>query len=119
MRRWWSAKSGRWRDYHNPVKQRERQRRWNALHPECARDRNHRRKAMILGTTASSLSGWWLLVLADDPCSYCGGVGGTLDHVVALADGGRHSEENLAGACRSCNARKSDFGLLQWLMKAG
>lgn len=30
----------------------------------------------------------------------------TLDHVVALANGGKHTEDNLRVACRGCNSEK-------------
>jgi hypothetical protein len=36
------------------------------------------------------------------PCAYCGGPGGTVDHVIPLARGGHHAEGNLVPACRSC-----------------
>jgi 5-methylcytosine-specific restriction endonuclease McrA len=32
----------------------------------------------------------------------------TLDHMVALANGGSHTMENVKCACRACNSRKSD-----------
>ena len=43
-----------------------------------------------------------------------------LDHIVALANGGTHTWDNVQCACRSCNARKgaTDFGQLH-LVPAG
>ncbi len=57
-------------------------------------------------------------VLRRDPCSYCGGDGGVIDHIVPLAGGGDHAVANLAGACRSCNARKRTIPLLRFLLKS-
>lgn len=54
-------------------------------------------------------------VLLADPCSYCGGPGGELDHISPVVLGGGGDVGNLAGACRSCNARKNDQSLLEFL----
>lgn len=39
-------------------------------------------------------------------CAYCGGDGGTIDHIVPISRGGDNSPENLAASCRRCNSRK-------------
>lgn len=54
-------------------------------------------------------------IVACDPCSYCGGRGGTIDHITAVVRGGTNDWENLTGACLSCNSRKRDMSLLAWL----
>jgi 5-methylcytosine-specific restriction endonuclease McrA len=41
----------------------------------------------------------------------------TLDHIVPLAAGGEHVPENLAVACRPCNASKKDRALLLFLLE--
>lgn len=46
------------------------------------------------------------LALRADPCSYCGGPGGTLDHIVPRSKGGMRGWTNLTGACQACNERK-------------
>lgn len=50
----------------------------------------------------------YLAVVRHDPCPYCGEPSEVLDHIsgrdVPAADGW----QNLAGACRSCNAGKRD-----------
>jgi HNH endonuclease len=48
------------------------------------------------------------------PCYWCGGIGGTADHVVPISRGGKHSEGNLVPACRSCNSSKRDLLLVEW-----
>lgn len=58
-------------------------------------------------------------ILLDDPCAYCGGPGGSLDHIVPLSDGGGGEWENLAGVCRSCNSRKHTRSLLTFLLVRG
>lgn len=43
-------------------------------------------------------------------CQYCGkkGVELTVDHIVPIVYGGRHTLENLRTACRSCNCCRKD-----------
>lgn len=57
-------------------------------------------------------------VLLTDPCSYCGGPGGEVDHVTPIARGGDGSWLNLTSACRSCNGRKHKFTLLTYLARS-
>lgn len=58
----------------------------------------------------------YIAILKLDPCVYCGNRAGCIDHIVALVCGGRHDPENLAAACRSCNARKRSKSLLHFLL---
>lgn len=51
-------------------------------------------------------------VLRGDPCSYCGGRAGQVDHVEPVIHGGRNHWTNLTSACQSCNRQKSDKPLL-------
>jgi len=49
-------------------------------------------------------------------CAYCGSTENlTIDHIVALADGGSHSLDNLTVACMSCNCSKGAKPLIEWL----
>jgi 5-methylcytosine-specific restriction endonuclease McrA len=64
----------------------------------------------------------WLRMLRADPCAYCGGPGGTVDHVEprsrpARGIGSVHGWVNTVGACGPCNGRKSDRTLLLWLAR--
>lgn len=47
-------------------------------------------------------------VVRLNPCAYCGGEGGTLDHIIPLARGGKHVYWNMTSACDICNSRKGD-----------
>lgn len=70
----------------------------------------------------------WASVVRGDPCAYCGGWGGSLDHVVpqsavktgfrsrADATTGVHSWANYVGACEWCNGRKASRDLLAFLL---
>ncbi len=59
--------------------------------------------------------GSWLITLQSDPCSYCGGPGGEVDHIVPIAQGGSNDLSNLTAACRRCNALKKDQHMLVFM----
>ena len=52
-------------------------------------------------------------------CTYCGATDGPLqkDCVLPLSRGGRYTLENVAPACRSCNASKSNEEVTHWLRR--
>lgn len=57
-------------------------------------------------------------ILRADPCAYCGGPGGQVDHIVPKARSNRGQEQswhNLTATCDECNNRKADAPLLLWL----
>jgi 5-methylcytosine-specific restriction endonuclease McrA len=54
----------------------------------------------------SSALGGYELALRHDPCWYCGGTGGVLDHIVPKARGGANNWGNYAGLCLRCNSKK-------------
>lgn len=62
----------------------------------------------------------WLRLLRADACAYCGGPGGTVDHVEPRSRaprglGSAHSWLNVVGACARCNGSKRDRSLLTFL----
>lgn len=61
-------------------------------------------------------AGWaYREILLTDPCSYCGGPAGEVDHIDPIANGGDGDWPNLTAACRSCNAQKHARSLLAYL----
>lgn len=56
-------------------------------------------------------------IIADDPCSYCGETGGTIDHILPRKLGGSNLWVNLTSACGSCNSSKQDKNLLEFLVE--
>jgi 5-methylcytosine-specific restriction endonuclease McrA len=82
----------------------ERIRRWKMENPD--RWRALRRKHKWLRSGADAESAEYAEIVRADPCSYCGGVGGTVDHIVPLDQGGRHHWSNFTGACAWCNKSK-------------
>lgn len=52
-------------------------------------------------------------------CAYCGATDQALqkDCVQALSRGGRYTLDNIAPACRSCNASKSNDEVTSWMRR--
>lgn len=96
------------------AKERERARQWRLANPEAARRKGQRdsskrnalkRNADTRSVTERDLHR--LLVRQRGCCAYCDAPEPTtLDHVVPLARGGRHSIGNLVWACAPCNKSK-------------
>lgn len=62
---------------------------------------------------------WDALKSAWGGCAYCGATDRPLqrDCVTALSRGGRYTLENIAPACASCNASKSNDEVTSWLRR--
>lgn len=54
-------------------------------------------------------------VVRRDPCSWCGKDGGTFDHIIPQASGGKDSWENAAGACHKCNQWRGSASIVEFL----
>lgn len=62
----------------------------------------------------------WAPVIRRDPCSYCSGPGGTVDHLKPSRRsrrGSRMGPDNMAGACVECNQQKGNKKLLLFLIE--
>lgn len=57
----------------------------------------------------------YLEAVRNDPCSYCDGPGGTLDHIDPRGRDSRGAH-NVTGACSTCNQAKGDKPLLRFLL---
>lgn len=62
---------------------------------------------------------WAELALAWGGCAYCGATNRPLqrDCVLALSRGGRYTLDNIAPACRACNASKCDDEVTAWMRR--
>jgi 5-methylcytosine-specific restriction endonuclease McrA len=74
-----------------------------------------------MGRVAHDLTAeqWAAIQEAWGGCAYCGAVGEPMqrDCVLALSRGGRYTLENIAPACRSCNASKGNDEVTAWLRR--
>lgn len=73
-----------------------------------------RRRAKLANNGIFFITTKELRRLTQQPCFYCGGEAATLDHVIPIAKGGRHSIGNLVAACKSCNSSKKDKFLITY-----
>ena len=103
-----------------PNERRAIEARYASKYPDAQREKNQTRRARVKRAPSVDLTpAKWQEVLAEfgGRCAYCNveSTGLTQDHVVPLARGGSHTRDNMVPACRSCNARKSDSLLAEWL----
>lgn len=84
-----------------------------------ARATRKRKKRMNAVEHDLSSDQWAALKAAWGGCAYCGDDGVALqkDCVQALSRGGRYTLDNIAPACRSCNASKSNDEVTGWLRR--
>jgi 5-methylcytosine-specific restriction endonuclease McrA len=78
----------------------------------------------------------WMRIIRDDPCVFCGGPAGTIDHIEPQVSAYRpqgyvvcrgaellvrqrrlHDWTNFAAACEGCNGSKASLSLLMMLRK--
>lgn len=82
-----------------------------------AREANiaQRRRARRRENGVLSVSSKDILALLSQPCLACGTCESiTIEHLVPLARGGRHSIGNLAPLCQSCNSSKGSMLWVEW-----
>lgn len=102
----------------NAERVRERDREWRRNNPHRSREIKHRRRARLADSGGPGVhkSDWQrLLRRYGNRCAYCRlSAPLTMDHVVPIARGGRHSIGNVLPACRTCNCSKGDRLLIEW-----
>ena len=104
-------KSRRWYRK-NANKVAEKTKKWRQENPDKRKDFRHKRRAKVFGGMPATCSSKIKEMKSKKvgSCSYCGVVmetiNLTIDHVIPLSRGGKHSPDNLAFACRSCNSSK-------------
>jgi len=88
-------------------------REWKIRHPEQATRKviRHPRQQGV----ADSETLMYATRMRHDPCAYCAGKGGSLDHIVAVARDGETLWTNFTVACKSCNSSKNAKSLIEFL----
>ena len=71
-------------------------------------------------TNAFSISNYEIEKLYNSNCFYCGASENiTMDHVIPLSRGGKHSIGNIVPACGKCNYSKNDKTITEWKFRYG
>ncbi len=104
----------------NSDRMRTNKKRWQRANPDKVKAMNYRanlrRRARIAHVPFERVDREVIFQADAYHCVYCGSTEKlTIDHIVPLAKGGAHIEENLVIACRSCNGSKGTKTLVVWL----
>jgi 5-methylcytosine-specific restriction endonuclease McrA len=110
------AKKERFRVWaqNNPERIKANRARARAKNPALYRSYSFERRGLLKSTKNFSITKKELARLYYLPCFYCGGPGGTIDHVIPLKKGGIHGIGNLVPCCQSCNSSKRDKFVMEW-----
>lgn len=100
----------------------DRHKKYNAIskrrNREAVAANTRRRNARLRNNGIFAISKKELKSLSQQPCFYCGATERlTVDHVIAIARGGRDSIGNLVSACKSCNSQKRELTIMEWRKK--
>lgn len=105
---------------------RARRRRWIAknreLHLSYLRNRRARRHGAEGSHTSADIAE--ILSLQNNRCANCSGIFGetlkpTVDHIVALVNGGTNYRRNIQLLCRRCNSSKNSRDSIEFARSAG
>lgn len=103
----------------NREKERKRSRRRERQDPNIARERNHRRRARMLGAYVERVDSLVVLERDDGVCGICGEdvdpFRFDVDHVIPISRGGAHAYFNAQVAHPGCNVRKHNASELPLL----
>lgn len=96
--------------------------RQKGVYKAAHRLREFNRKSLIKAVSDGTVTKAFIVSLLETlDCIYCKNftkpTDRTLDHVVALNKGGLHSSQNMVMACVSCNSKKRDLDLEEFLEK--
>jgi 5-methylcytosine-specific restriction endonuclease McrA len=83
----------------DPEQRNAARRAWKARNRAKVAAENHARRGSRYDEDSKVVLGQIIL----DPCSYCGGPAGAVDHITALSAGGASHWSNITGACLVCN----------------
>ena len=91
-------------------------RRWAQAHPETVREIARRKRARKRELYVADIDEKAIFERDGYKCVYCGATENlTIDHVVALANGGPHAPFNVVTCCASCNSSKGIKPVVAWL----
>jgi len=103
-----------------PEKMVAAQKAYRLKNPEAKRISEQKRRANKLGNGVFKISQKEILNIIRSSCVACGSYDKiTMDHIIPLSRGGRHSIGNLQPLCFSCNASKSNRFMTEWALSKG
>jgi 5-methylcytosine-specific restriction endonuclease McrA len=86
--------------------------------PEIKRMSQSKRRALKRGNGVFLVTQKDIVKLLQKPCAACGSLDNqTIDHVIPLSLGGRHSIGNFQTLCASCNSSKHTKTMFQWKLE--
>lgn len=92
--------------------------RWEKLNPHKIVDKDHRRRARKVAATTEDCAARIDVLRRERFCHWCCEFmplgTATIDHVVPLARGGEHCNNNLVAACLKCNSSKGTKLVHEW-----
>jgi len=78
-------------------------------------EKSHKRRAKLRGNGVFQVTEKELIRLYASPCAHCGTMENvTIDHIIPVARGGRHSIGNLQPLCLTCNSSKNAKTMAEW-----
>ena len=82
---------------------------------ESIKNRAHRRRARMAKNGVFGVTTKDIRRILANPCAFCGTrENPTLDHIIPISRGGRHSVGNLQCLCASCNFSKHDSLMVEF-----
>jgi len=114
----WAERTKIWA-LNNPEKENAKKRRWRANNPEKALQERHKYRKRLKENGIYEISQKDLKRLINaDVCYYCEKrCKLTLEHIIPVSRGGRHSIGNLVMVCPYCNSSKQARLLTEWRKK--
>ena len=102
----------------NAERSRETNKLWQMNNREKYRNNEQKRRARKRQAGEFVVTANEMRSLYGRPCFYCGSTAQiTVDHVLPIARGGRHSIGNLIPACKPCNMSKHKKTIMEWKVR--
>ena len=99
----------------NPTRGAENAKAYAKAHPEAKRLSEQKRRIRKLNNGEFQILAKETNRLLSSPCANCGSKADiTLDHIIPISRGGRHSIGNLQSLCRPCNSSKNAKTIMEW-----